>query len=153
MKIAVLLSSALLSMFLLQSCSKDSDDVGKSREVLLTQHTWKMEEITQVENNTQIYYKRGGSTNTNNFDNDKITFVTGGTGTYSPTPSETFNITWQFTNTEKTAMNIVISFTPTLTTTLKCSELDLTENRFFCVTSFTNATGKPVLGSVYRTPL
>ncbi len=153
MKITVLLSSALLSLFLLQSCSKDSDDVGKSKEALLTQHTWKMEEITQVENNTQIYYKRGGSTNTNSFDNDKITFLAAGTGTYSPTPGETFNITWQFTNMEKTAMNIVITFSPTVITTLKCSELDLTGNRFFCVTSFTNASSQPVLSSVYRSPL
>ena len=137
---------------LLVSCSKDKDD-AKSKETLLTQHSWKMEEITQVENNVQIYYKRGGASNTNNFDNDKITFLANGTGTYSPTTAQSFNITWEFTNAQKTTMNIVISFSASLITTLKCSELELSENSFFCVTNFTNASAKPVLASVYRTPL
>jgi hypothetical protein len=148
------LLALLSSVLLLQACMKDdSDTVVATKEELLTHHTWKMEELTQVENNTQIYYKRGGTTNTNDFDNDKITFLVDGTGTYTPTPTQNFNITWEFTNTSKTQMNIVITFSPSLVTTLKCTELELTQKRFFCVTNFLNASDQPVLGSVYRTPL
>src|SRR5436190_14001760 len=98
----------LAVLFVASSCSKDNDDptppVTKTKEELLTQHVWKMEEIIHVENNSQIYYKRGGSTNTNNYDDDKITFLANGTGTYSPTPAQTLALTWEFTNAEKTKM-------------------------------------------------
>jgi len=148
------LLTLLASVLLFQACTKDdSNVVMATKEELLTHHTWKMEELTQVENNTQIYYKRGGTTNTHNFDNDKITFLVDGTGTYSPTPSQNFNITWEFTNSSKTQMNIVITFSASLVTTLKCTELQLTQEKFFCVTNFLNASAQPVLGSVYRTPL
>ena len=154
MRIKSYLMAVLASVLFLQGCMKDDSDTDvATKEELLTHHTWKMEELTQVENNTQIYYKRGGTTNTQNFDNDKITFLVDGTGTYSPTPSQNFNITWEFTNTSKTQMNIVITFSPSLVTTLKCTDLDLTQKRFFCVTNFLNASAQPVLGSVYRTPL
>ena len=107
--------------------------IWPSKEELLTHHTWKMEELTQVENNTQIYYKRGGTANTHNFDNDKITFLADGTGNYSPTPAQNFNITWEFTNTSKTQMDIVITFSPSLITTLKCTELATdTKQVFLC---------------------
>jgi len=144
----------LVSILLLQACTKDDGDIDViSKEELLTHHTWKMQEITQAENNSQIYYKRGGVANTHNFDNDKITFLANGTGNYSPTPAQNFNITWSFTNAEKTQMNIVITFNSSLINTLKCTELELEENRFFCVTSYTNENAQPVLGSVYRTPI
>ncbi|HTD93635.1 MAG TPA: hypothetical protein VK644_07485, partial [Chitinophagaceae bacterium] len=102
MKKLLILSTFCLALIAIQSCTKDDDDdngdTSKTKEVLLTQHTWKMEEILQVENNTRIYYSRGGSMNTNNYDNDKITFLADGTGTYSPTVAQTLPITWAFTN-------------------------------------------------------
>jgi hypothetical protein len=58
----------------------------------VTQHVWKMEEIIYVENNSQIYYKSGGTTNTHNYDNDKIT-------------AQTLALTWEFTNADQTKMN------------------------------------------------
>src|SRR5688572_4799509 len=141
------LFAVLASALVLQACTKDESDIDvASKEELLTHHTWKMEELTQVENNAQIYYKRGGTTNTHNFDNDKITFLADGTGNYSPTPTQNFSITWEFTNASKTQMNIVITFSPSLVTILKCTELQLTQERFFCVTNFINASGQPVLG-------
>lgn len=154
MRIKSYMLAILAPVLLFQACTKDDSNViTATKEELLTHHTWKMEELTQVENNTQIYYKRGGTTNTNNFDNDKITFLVDGTGTYSPTPSQNFSITWEFTNSSKTQMNIVITFSASLVTTLKCTELQLTQEKFFCVTNFLNASAQPVLGSVYRTPL
>ncbi|MGK2861417.1 MAG: hypothetical protein ACSLE0_05755 [Chitinophagaceae bacterium] len=155
MKTTIYLIAVLL---LLAACSKNNDEPSpapatKTKEELLTQHVWKMEEIIQVENNNQINYKRGGSTYTYNFDNDKLTFLANGNGTYSPTPTQLLNLTWQFTNTDKTKMNIVITFSPTVVLTLKCSEVELSDNRFFCVNNYTNTSSQPVLSSVYRTPL
>lgn len=154
MRIFLLPFVTLLVSSVLTSCDKDNDPVPeKSREELLTQHVWKMEEITQVENNNLIYYKRGGSSNTNNFDSDKLTLATDGTGTYSPTSIQNFTTTWQFTDAAKTKMDLIINFGGGLIVTLKCTEIELDENRFFCVARFSNASGQPVLASVYRTPL
>ena len=154
MRIKSYVLALLPALLLLQACTKDDSHVDvATKEELLTHHTWKMEELTQVENNTQLYYKRGGASNTHNFDNDKITFLVDGTGNYSPTPAENYGITWEFTDAAKTRMNIIITFSPSIITTLKCTELEITEQRFFCVTNFTNASNQPVMGSVYRTPL
>ena len=154
MKTRILMIAFLALTLFLQACLKDdSHTVTTSKVELLTHHPWKIEELTQVENNVQINYKRGGSANTHNFDEDKLTFLEDGTGSYSPTPSESFGITWEFTNAEKTRMDIVITFTPALITTLRCSEVEITERRFFCVMNYSNASGQPVLGTVYRTPL
>jgi hypothetical protein len=155
MKIKAPILAALgICLLFLQSCLKDdSYVVPVSKEELLTHHAWKLEELTQVENNTQIYYKRGGLSNTNNLDDDRITFLADGTGTYSPTTSENYNITWEFTDASKTKMDIVITFSPTLITTLKCTELEITEREFFCVTNYLNSTNQPVMATVYRTPL
>jgi hypothetical protein len=146
----IFISSVLISLLVSDGCEKNAT---KSKEELLTEHTWKLEEITQVENNAQIYYKRGGESNTHNFDNDKLTFLTNGTGTYSPTPEQAFDITWRFTNVQKTVMDIVITFSPSLITSLRCSKLELTRNSFSCITNFRNASNQPVRGTVYRTPL
>jgi len=155
MKIKAPILAALgFSLILFQACLKDdSDTVVISKEEILTHHTWKIEELNQVENNAQIYYKRGGLSNTNNLDDDKITFLADGTGSYSPTSSENYDITWEFTDATKTQMDIIITFSPSLITTVKCMELDITERRFFCVANYLNASHQPVLGTVYRTPL
>lgn len=143
-----------LPLFSLLSCDKEDDnDPLKTPEEYLTQHAWAMEELTQVENNALIYYKRGGSTNTANYDNDYLSFNTNGTGNYSPTTGQNRAITWQFTNAEKTKLTIVITFSPTVILTLKCTELELSDTRFFCVNQYTNASGQPVLASVYRKAL
>ena len=155
MKIKAPILAALgFSLILFQACLKDdSDTVVVSKEEILTHHAWKIEELNQVENNNQIYYKRGGASNTNNFDNDKLTFLMDGTGNYSPTPAENYGITWEFTDASKTRMDIVITFSPSIITTLKCTELEITERRFFCVANYVNASNQPVLATVYRTPL
>ena len=155
MKIKAPILAALgLSLFFLQACLKDdSDTIVVSKEEILTHHAWKIEELNQVENNAQIYYKRGGLSNTNDLDDDKITFLADGTGSYSPTPAENYNITWEFTDASKIKMDIVITFSPSLITTLKCTELELTQRRFFCVANYVNASNQPVLATVYRTPL
>ena len=154
MKNTPLVIAFLASLLFLQACLKDdTHTVVVGKEVILTHHAWKLEELNQVENNSQIYYKRGGTSNTHDLDDDRITFLDNGPGIYSPTPTENYNLTWEFTNSSKTAMNIVISFSPSLITTLKCTELEITERRFFCVVSYVNASNQPVLGTVYRTPL
>jgi hypothetical protein len=159
----LLLCASLFVATLFISCSQDNDDVNPPPpppppptvpvEELLTAHTWKMEEIMQLENNALIYYKRGGNANTNNYDNDKLTFNPNGTGTYSPNPAQNLPLTWQFTNTAKTNLDMNINFGGGNTKLLKLSSFNLTDSSFFCVTYFINDAGGPVLSTVTRTPL
>ena len=60
MKIKAPILAALgFSLILFQACLKDdSDTVVVSKEEILTHHTWKIEELNQVENNAQIYYNK-----------------------------------------------------------------------------------------------
>ena len=154
MKINAPITAALAFLLFLQACLKDDSHTPVvSKEEMLTHHTWKLEELSQVENNALIYYKRGEAGNTHNLDDDKITFHTDGTGNYSPTTAENYGLTWEFTDASKTRMDIVISFSPSIITTLKCTELEITERRFFCVTNYINTSNQPVMGTVYRTPL
>jgi len=69
---------------------------------LLTAHSWRMQEIRGVSNNVAFYYLRGGSSNTQSFDNDVITFRSDKTGTYTDNSGNSFSLTWDFTNSSNT---------------------------------------------------
>lgn len=107
----------IAGLFLFNACSKDSDPtptpVVKTIEVLLTQRTWKADEARiQLSNNTTQYYKRGAVGNTVNYDSDSIKFSTNNTGNYYFNGTIT-PITWNFVNTEKTKMTVILNYTPT----------------------------------------
>ena len=76
-----------LALITISSCEKDSTKPEapepKTPEEILTGNTWKADEIrTQLSNNTVTYYKRGGTTNTINYDSDSLKFNNDNTGIY-----------------------------------------------------------------------
>jgi hypothetical protein len=75
---------------------------------LLTGNSWKIQELRGVLGNTNVYYLRGGSSNTQNMDNDYITFKADKTGTYVDAASGTHAITWDFSNSANTQITFVI---------------------------------------------
>ncbi len=54
------------------------------------------------------YYKRGGLSNTENFDNEYITFNTNKTGIYFDAVGATHQMTWDFSNIENTKITFVV---------------------------------------------
>ena len=104
------------SILLMAACSKESTDPTPTTatiEQLLTAKTWKADEIrSQLSNNTTQYYKRGGPSNTVNYDSDSLKFNTNNTGTYYFNGIAT-STTWNFINAEKSKMTIIINYTPT----------------------------------------
>ena len=119
MKMKTTFKLLVFSLFVLSACSKDSNSnptptpVVKTVEELLTQKTWKADEVRiQLSNNTTQYYKHGGSSNTANYDSDSLKFNTNNTGTYYYNSIAT-SITWNFINAEKSKMTITINYTPT----------------------------------------
>ena len=75
---------------------------------LITANSWKVQEIRGVEANTLLYYSRGGSNNTENFDIEYITFNANKTGTYFDGVGTTHPITWDFSNAELTKLTFVV---------------------------------------------
>ncbi len=114
MKTKLVIFSFLI--LLMAACSKESTDPTPTTatiEQLLTAKTWKADEIrSQLSNNTTQYYKRGGPSNTVNYDSDSLKFNTNNTGTYYFNGIAT-STTWNFINAEKSKMTIIINYTPT----------------------------------------
>jgi hypothetical protein len=76
---------------------------------LLTANSWKLQEIRGVNGNTMVFYERGGTLNTQNFDNEYIRFRADGTGTYFDASGATHQITWEFSNEARTKLTFVVS--------------------------------------------
>jgi hypothetical protein len=76
---------------------------------LLSANSWKIQEIRGVVGNTITYYLRGGSSNTDNYDNEYITFNSNKTGIYFDFNGGTHQITWDFSNTNNTKLSFVVS--------------------------------------------
>ncbi|SFD03636.1 hypothetical protein SAMN05518672_101147 [Chitinophaga sp. CF118] len=77
---------------------------------LITSTPWKLQEIRGVNDNTPYYYLRGGSSNTQSFDHEYITFKTDMTGVYTDEGGTGTPMTWKFVNAAKTIMTYTIPF-------------------------------------------
>ena len=117
-KVALLVSFVTL---FIASCKKDTasnttttSTPSKPAEQYLTAHPWKPKEIRGVVSNFVIYYLRGGSANTQSFDNEYITFNTNNTGTYTDNTGKQSQLTWNFANTDKTKLNFTVQLTPNI---------------------------------------
>ena len=75
---------------------------------LLTANSWKMQEFRGVIGNTITYYLRGGSGNTENYDNEYITFNANKTGILYDAEGTTHQITWDFSNSNNTGLTFVV---------------------------------------------
>lgn len=128
MKIKLVVFSFLI--LVMSACSKELTNpvpTNATIEEMLTAKTWKADEIrAQLSNNTTQYYKRGGSSNTVNYDSDSLKFTANNTGTYYYNGTATA-ITWNFINSEKSKMTIVINYTPT-PLTINWEYVNVTEN-------------------------
>jgi len=76
---------------------------------LLTANPWKVEESRVIDGNTMLYYKRGATENTVNFDNDFYKFNIGNTGIYTFNGQD-YSFNWKYLNAEKTKMEIAILY-------------------------------------------
>ncbi|WP_157580765.1 hypothetical protein [Segetibacter koreensis] len=77
---------------------------------LLTAHGWKLQELRGVSGGSLVYYSRGGSNNTENFDDEYIIFKADKTGTYYDPFRYPSPLTWDFGNTENTKIVYTIQF-------------------------------------------
>lgn len=140
----------LLFTISIYSCKKDSSvgtQAPKTVLQLLTEKTWKADEIrVQLSNNTTEYYKRGSSGNT--YDSDSLKFSTNNSGIYYFSGSQ-YPITWNFTSADQTKMTVVINYaTPT---TIYLENINLSEN-YFRYAQYSSSGAISYLSSVTRIP-
>jgi len=69
---------------------------------IFTAHPWKIKEIRALVGSNYIYYVRGGSSNTQNLDNEYITFNANNTGVYTANDGSQNSLTWNFTDATNT---------------------------------------------------
>jgi hypothetical protein len=111
------------------ACSKSN---SKTPEQLLTSSPWRISMDRGVIGNNIVFYQRGGSQNTENLDNESISFASGGTGVYTDNGGTQYDFTWSFTNADKTTLVWNVTFgTPVIITwdilTLTSSTLEYDE--------------------------
>jgi hypothetical protein len=106
---SILISFLLFSLFQpFEKVDNLNTHSSKPIEQLLTQHSWKADEIrSQLSNNTTQYYKRGGKDNTVDYDRDILKFKKDHTGSYYFEGAR-YATTWKFTDAQKTKMTIRI---------------------------------------------
>ena len=146
------LSIIIISLLNFISCTKDCNNnpttTTKTPEELLTSKTWKADEIrVQQSNGTSQYYKRGGTSNTTNYDSDSLKFSLNNTGVYYYLGTQ-YSTVWNFTNTDKSKMTLVINYSTPLNIYLE--NINLSDN-YFTYSQYV-ITGGSYLASGRRTP-
>jgi hypothetical protein len=114
----LLMSSLVLVLFALSiilfqlSCKKDAvAQTGTlTKQQILVQKTWKLDQLHSVINGVYASYFNGGTNTTGeNYGNLRYTFKDDGTGTYIDQTSASRSFTWQFTSGDQRSMRLVIS--------------------------------------------
>jgi hypothetical protein len=150
MKIRLTFVAFLIIIF--AACKKDHETANtptKTIEELLTEKTWKADEIrVQISNNTTTYYKRGGSANTGTYDTDSLKFNPDNTGIYYYLGTQS-TTTWNFINSDKSKMTLIINYSTPLTINLE--NINITEN-YFKYAQYSADGGISYLASGTRVP-
>src|SRR5688572_27235910 len=130
MKLLIPILLIAISTPLSRSCKKEASTETKAPQSsveLLSQNTWKAQEIRiQFSDNSTLYYKRGNSGTT--YDSDRLRFNIDGTGTYY-FEGASYPTTWNFTDQAKTKMKIVID-QPPRPIKLYLENIQITETHF-----------------------
>lgn len=120
----------------------------KTIEDILTEKAWKAEEIrVQQADGMAKYYKRGGSSNTVDYDTDLLKFNRDHTGMYYYS-GEQYKTTWRFMDENRSKMTLVIYFYTPLTIHLE--NINITGNTFK-YSQYINAGKDSYLASCTRT--
>lgn len=154
-------SLALIAMItLLISCEKDNngnEDNDKTVSDYLFAKSWQIELIKFTETDMLYTFRKGAPNNDVEFySQDVITFNADGTGRYTSFGSNTFDIEWEFTDSEHSTIRYTIfDFSSGIPAPGKNLEILLenvvvTENHFKYAEIYTKDNDKSIISSVKR---
>lgn len=75
---------------------------------ILTANKWRSQEIRGVIGNDTIVYQRGGTNNTQDYDNEYIQFNADGTGILYDAAGTTHQTTWSFSDSSHTKLTFIV---------------------------------------------
>ncbi len=84
-------------------------DTSLSAEIL-TDNPWRLQEYQGVVGGSIVYYSRGGSSNTINYDQEYIVFHSDKTGAYYDPNGYSSPLTWDFANADNTKIVYTVQF-------------------------------------------
>ncbi len=114
---------------------------------LLTATPWKLQEVRALSGGTYIYYTRGGTSNSQSFDNEFITFHTDNTGSYTDNGGATTSFSWHFTDATNTELVWIWNLAQPVTITWENIVYDYGSLRY---TEYYTQFGTNVLSSEVR---
>ncbi len=117
---------------------------------ILTANSWKPLEMRGLVNDTYVYYLRGGSTNTQSFDNEYMTFNANNTGVYHDNAGGNTSFTWNFTDASNTQL-IWVWNNPTGQITITWENINYDDGAIR-YTEYYNQFGSNILVSATRIP-
>jgi hypothetical protein len=123
-------------------------------EAILTANAWKIQEVQGVLEGTIIFYIRGGSSNTGNYDNDYYVFRPDKTGFSIDAVNGTHNISrWEFANPEKTKLVFTYFNVPSISSTITWDNIRYKNKSLHYDNYYTdNNTNMDYHGQEIRTP-
>ena len=125
-------------------------------EAILTSHPWKIKELRGVNEGSILYYLRGGSANTQNFDNEFFVFNADHTGMEDNGGGFTFEVSnWQLTNSDSGPTKLTFNYkiTPAITAIITWDNIHYKNNSFYYDEYYTdNNTNKDFHGQGIRIP-
>ena len=116
---------------------------------ILTANPWKIEYARAIYGSGYIFYTRGETTNTQDFDNEYITFNTNGTGIYHDNAGGETTLTWRFTDSSYTKLTWTWNMPQPVVVTW---ENIVYKDAAVHYTEYYTQFGNNVLGSVIRIP-
>jgi hypothetical protein len=117
---------------------------------ILTANPWKPLEMRGLVNNTYVYYVRGGSGNTQSFDNEYMTFNANNTGIYHDNAGGESSFTWHFTDSTNKKL-VWVWNNPTGTITVNWENINYDDGGIR-YTEYANQSGFNTLVSEIRIP-
>ena len=146
--ISLISSIALYSLVSFTFVHNNEAEVYKTKENILTENVWKVEEVRSNLSKKNLHYLNGKENTTGvDYSVFRLTFNTDGTGTYIDTYGSVLKTTWKFTSKDKHNM----SFTIQNGNTFDWSMVEISENSFQSITEL-NIDGQDLLQSTRYVP-
>ncbi len=150
----------LASLLIFISCEKeknDDSDSDKPVEEFLLSKSWQVEKLTFTEADKLYKFRKNASDNdVEYYSQDVITFYEDGTGKYTSYGSNTFNIVWEYIDTEKTTIEYTINDfllgapSPGNNLDVLLENVVVTENFLKYAEIYTKDDNKSIISSVKR---
>ncbi|MFI5186111.1 MAG: hypothetical protein ACHQF0_05270 [Chitinophagales bacterium] len=116
---------------------------------ILTANSWKLQELRTIVGGIFQYYVRGGTNNTESWDNEYITFNSNNTGLYTGNAGDQYSITWSFTDATNKQLVFTLNYPTPVTITWENIVYDDGAIRY---TEYYTQNGGNVLTSAVRIP-